>query len=236
MPTTLKTTKIRLHRRITRDIVWVLLMLLLAITSLRWIDPLTSSVMLQHNITALRTGGFDSKEFVHYQWVDWDNIASALALAVVASEDQRFPLHVGIDTAELQMAIKQGGHRGASTITQQVAKNMFLWQGRSYFRKAIEAALALYINFAWGKRRVLEIYLNIARVGENTYGVGAASWRFFNKPASRINRFEAARLAAVLPNPEQFSLRHSSRYIADRQHRILKQMQQLGGLSYLDAL
>ena len=226
----------RIAKRVVKSVCWLLLIVILAITSLRWINPLTSSVMLQHNLVAFQVSGWDSKGFVHYDWTDWSDISAHLPLAVVASEDQRFPTHHGIDTTELRKVIEQGSRRGASTITQQVVKNMFLWQGRSYLRKAIEAVLALYIDVVWGKQRILEIYLNIAYMGDNTYGVGAASQRFFNKTAKQINRFEAARLAAVLPNPDKYSVRNTSNYIVERQNRILKQMKQLGGTRYIDDL
>lgn len=210
----------------------LLLFVLLAVTSLRWIDPLTSSVIIQQNIKSLTSGG----PLVEYHWVDWEDMSKQLPLAVVSSEDQRFPDHRGIDFTELEKAIDGGGQRGASTITQQVAKNMFLWQGRSYLRKAIEAGLSLYIDRVWGKRRVLEIYLNIAFFGDNLYGVGSACAAYFDKPASRVNRYEAARLAAVLPNPQRFSVTNSSDYTMSRQQWILGQMQQLGGIQYIENL
>jgi len=125
---------------------------------------------------------------------------------------------------------------GASTITQQVVKNMFLWQGRSYVRKGLEAIIAPYIDLVWGKQRVLEVYLNIVYFGSNTYGAGAASKKFFNKSAADINRHEAARMAAVLPSPRRFSINNASPYVLDRQNWILRQMKKLGGTRYLDKL
>ncbi len=219
-------------RRLGRIIIWLALGLLVAITSLRWVDPVTSSVIIQRNILAL----LEHDKPVSFKWVDWVAISPQLPLAVVASEDQRFPHHHGIDTTELRKAIRQGGHRGASTITQQVAKNMFLWQGRSYLRKALEAVLALYIDLVWGKQRVLEIYLNIAYFGENIYGVGPASEQFFSKLPRQLNRYESARLAAVLPSPDRFSVVNASRYVVDRQYWILRQMKQLGGVKYIEKL
>jgi len=203
-----------------------------AVTSLKWIDPITSSVMLQQNIKAR----YYKKPTVDYQWVSWEELSSQLPLAVVASEDQRFPLHHGIDFTELRKVIESGDKRGASTITQQVAKNMFLWQGRSYFRKGLEAVIAPYIDMVWGKQRVLEVYLNIVYFGGNTYGVGAASKTFFNKNAAEINRHEAARMAAVLPSPMRFSVTNASPYVIKRQNWILAQMKRLGGTSYIEGL
>ena len=171
-----------------------------------------------------------------HQWVSWQGMSPYLPLAMVAAEDQRFPQHFGLDFTELRKAISQGGQRGASTISQQVAKNMFLWQGRSLLRKAIEAPLAMFIDLMWGKQRVLEIYLNIAYMGKNIYGVGEASKQFFKKPAKKINRYEAARLAAILPNPHKFSAQNASNYVVKKQQWILKQMQQLGGTRYINDL
>lgn len=222
----------RAARRVARAVLIAVVVIVVAITSLKWINPITSSVIVQQNIVSLayRT------PLVQRKWVSWDAMSKQLPLAVVASEDQRFPVHRGIDFTELEKAIEGGGRRGASTISQQVAKNMFLWQGRSYLRKAIEAVLALYIDLVWGKQRVLEIYLNIAYFGDNIYGVQRAAQVYFNKPAAEINRYEAARLAAVLPNPRRFSATNSSEYIVDRQQWILRQMKQLGGTRYIENL
>ena len=206
---------------------WGLLLLLIMlglIASIRWIDPPGSSVMLQENIRAWRDGAPP----VSHSWVAWEEISPDLTIAVVAAEDQRFPHHHGIDFIELRRAISQGGQRGASTITQQVVKNLFLWQGRSYIRKILEAPLALFIDIAWGKQRVLEIYLNVAYFGDNIYGADAAARAYFNKPPGKINRYEAARLAATLPNPDRYSAVQAIAHTVELQHLILGQMKQLG--------
>lgn len=221
-----------LLRRVIRWIFISLAIVLLLIASLRWIDPPGSSVILQATIKAWREGGPGPS----HEWKSWDEISAHLPLAVLAAEDQRFPVHYGIDFIELSKAIRQGGRRGASTISQQVVKNLFLWQGRSYLRKAIEAPLSLYIDAVWGKRRVLEIYINVAYFGENHYGAESASQAYFNKPARSLNRHEAARLAATLPNPDRFSATHASRHTVDRQQWILGQMKSLGGLKYLEKI
>ena len=159
------------------------------------------------------------------------------ALAVIASEDQNFFAHSGFDIDAIIDAIKahkEGGRlRGASTITQQVAKNLFLWPSRSFLRKGFEAYLTVLIETLWPKWRILEIYLNIAEFGPGTYGVGAASRRFFNKTADTITAEEAALLAAVLPSPRRLSAQSPSRYVRTRQRWILRQMHQLGGLPRL---
>lgn len=221
-----------LTRGVLRWAALLLVLLLVLVASLRWIDPPVSSVILQATLKAWREGGPTPAR----RWVPWEEISAQLPLAVLAAEDQRFPDHHGIDFIELGKAIRQGGNRGASTISQQVAKNMFLWQGRSYLRKAIEAPLSLYIDTIWGKKRVLEVYLNVAYFGENIYGAEAASRAFFDKPAAKLNRHEAARLAATLPNPDRFSATHASRHTVDRQRWILGQMSSLGGLSFLDRI
>ncbi len=205
-----------------------------AITGLRWLDPPTSSLILQANLCARD----DAAPWASFDWRPLTQISPHMALAVIAAEDQRFAQHHGLDFVELSNALRENRDRprGASTITQQVAKNMFLWGGRSYLRKLFEAGLAVYIDFAWGKRRVLEIYLNVAAFGANIYGVENASQHFFNKPAARLNRLESARLAAVLPNPTTRSATHASPKVLQRQRWILQQMQALGGVGMLDAL
>lgn len=222
----------KIARLLARGVLYLFLIVLIAIASMRWINPLTSSVIVQHNIQARVDGG----RLVNQQWVNWKSISPQFPLAVLAAEDQRFPSHYGIDFTELKNAIRQGASRGASTITQQVAKNLFLWQSRSYLRKVLEAAMAVYIDLVWGKQRVLEIYMNVAYFGANIYGVEAASQEFFNKKASELNRYEAARLAAVLPNPRRYSAQNASAYIIDRQHWIMGQMEQLGGTAFIKNL
>jgi monofunctional glycosyltransferase len=165
--------------------------------------------------------------------VDLARISPNLPLAVVASEDQKFPEHWGFDVEAIEKAYQLNQHshrvRGASTISQQVAKNLYLWSGRSYFRKGLEAYFTLLIEGLWPKRRILEVYLNIAEFGNGTYGAEAAAERFFHLPAARLSRSDAAALAAVLPNPEHYSAAAPSRYVLQRRDWILGQMQALGG-------
>ena len=206
---------------------------MVAITALRWVDPLTSSIILQ--------GNFADREHPHWVSFDWrplEQISKDMLVAVIAAEDQRFLQHRGVDFVELFNILRkrESRPRGASTITQQAAKNLFLWGGRSYLRKMLEAVLAFYIDFAWGKRRVLEIYLNIVQFGPRIYGVENASQHFFGKPAARLNRFEAARLAAVLPNPGQRSALHANHQVMRRQKWILGQIRALGGVGFIDNL
>ncbi len=211
-----------------------------AVVSLRWINPATSAFMLENRMTALSQG--DRGYRTDYQWVDLENISSHAAIAVVASEDQQFPFHAGFDLKSIRQSVrasekgKKKHLRGASTISQQVAKNLFLWNGYSFLRKGLEAYLTIIMELTWPKERILEVYLNIAEFGKGIYGVQAASQRFFHKPASRLSSSEAATLAAVLPNPIKMHADKPSAYVTERREKILGQMRALGGASYLQAL
>lgn len=176
---------------------------------------------------------------IQYQWVDWEFISPHMALAVVASEDQKFPYHRGFDFQSMRDALEErrtkGRIRGASTITQQTAKNLFLWEDRSFLRKGFEAWFTVLMELFWPKRRILEVYLNIAEFGDGIYGVQAAAWIFFDKASSELNRREAALMAAVLPSPKRFSVVAPSGYIQQRTRQIERQMHNLGA-SYLNQL
>lgn len=188
----------------------------------RWVDPTVTMVMLQEPGPL---GELDR------EWVDRGAIARSAARAVIASEDQRFVEHHGIDFVSLDKALedfREGeGLRGASTITQQVAKNVFLWQGRSFVRKALEAYLALLIELCWTKERILEVYLNSAEFGAGLFGVEAAAREFFDTSAAKLNASQAALLAAVLPNPKRLSAARPSAYVRERQRWIVAQMRVL---------
>jgi monofunctional biosynthetic peptidoglycan transglycosylase len=204
----------------------------------RWLNPPYSAFMGEAQIAAWTSR--DPSYVLRHSWVDLNRISPNLPLAVVAAEDQKFPEHWGFDVESIEKAyaLNQHSHRvrGASTISQQVAKNLFLWSGRSYFRKGLEAYFTLLIEGCWSKRRILEIYLNIAEFGYGTYGAEAAAQRFFHKTAARLNRSDAAVLAAVLPNPVHFSAAAPSRYVQQRRDWILGQMQALGGSEMLDEI
>ncbi len=204
------------------------------VASLRWIDPPTTAFMLQWRF------GADEQRAIHHHWLDWERIPRHMALAVVAAEDQKFPAHWGFDTDQIRDAVVEaarGGRvRGASTISQQVAKNLFLWPGRSLLRKAVEAYLTLLLEVFWSKQRILEVYLNVAEFGPGVFGVSAASARYFRTPAERIGPDEAALLAAVLPSPRELNPAQPSAYVAARARWIREQMSALGGAAYLNAL
>ncbi len=210
---------------------------LLLVLALRWLPLPTSSVMVQNWVKALWTG---KGATVRYAWTPYAAISPHAALAVIAGEDQRFPDHHGFDFVEIQDALEGQDEgkplRGASTLSQQVAKNLFLWSGRSFVRKGLEAWFTVLLEVLWPKERILEVYLNIAEFGDYTFGVEAASRRFFDKPAARLTVGEAARLAAVLPNPLRYRVDKPSAYVLKRQRWIERQMSQLGGVIYLDRL
>ena len=198
---------------------------------LRWFDPSTTAFMLRDD---------SGRDPLLHEWQDWERLGSAAALAVVAAEDQRFDDHFGLDLASIQDSIEQaqeGGRlRGASTISQQVAKNLYLWSGRSFVRKGLEAWFTLLLEACLSKKRILELYLNIAEFGPGIYGVAAASRYYFGEPPSRLYDSEAALLAAVLPNPKQLRIDEPSAYVRERQAWILGQMQRLRRESWLTRL
>jgi monofunctional biosynthetic peptidoglycan transglycosylase len=206
---------------------------LLQVLYLKWSDPSTSLVMIQRQIKSI----FSESKDIRYRWFNYDAISKEMALAVVASEDQNFPNHFGFDLEQINKAIKEkerrGRLRGASTITQQVAKNLFLWEGKSFIRKGLEAYYTILIEALWTKKRILEIYLNIAEMGDCKFGVGAASEIYFKKLPGKLTRSECALIAAVLPNPVRFSVTNPSGYTRKRQNWILRQMESLGGISYI---
>lgn len=211
-----------------------LLLSLLLVLPLRWLAPVTSAFMI-----AVRLDD-EAGRWPEYRWVPYEAISAQLALAVLAGEDQRFAEHHGFDTVEIERALSaadQGSKlRGASTISQQVAKNLFLWSGRSYVRKALEAWFTLLIEACWSKRRILEMHLNLAQYGPHTFGAEAAAQRFFGKPAWDLDAGEAARLAAVLPNPRLYRVEAPNATVRTRERHIRTQMRNLGGTGFLDRL
>ena len=223
-------------KRLRRWLLWAAVIALVAsiipVILLRWIPPPTSAVILARQLS--------EGQPQDYRWQPLEQISPYAAIAVVASEDQKFPTHSGFDFAAIQDALEHkasgGNLRGASTLTQQVARNLFLWQGRSYFRKGLEAWMTLLLELFWSKQRILEVYLNIAEMGKRTFGAEAASQRFFSRPAIAMDRKQAALLAAVLPNPLKMRADRPSAYVLGRRDQILQQMCALGGLRYLQGI
>lgn len=200
---------------------WRLLLLMtLTLLLFRFVPLPTSAFMLQSTYP------------VTQKWISIDKLPPSMPLAVVASEDQRFPVHFGVDFTAIINALEQyddgDGLRGASTITQQTAKNIFLWSGRSFIRKGLEAGLAISLETVWGKKRILEVYLNIAEFGKGIYGVEAASQHYFGKSARRLTAHQTAQLAVLLPSPRTRDPRSLTLKLNQRVVWIERQMRQLG--------
>jgi monofunctional biosynthetic peptidoglycan transglycosylase len=229
---------VRLLKWIALAILACVVLSVVVVLTFRWVDPPTSAFMLEAHLSAASEG--DRTYRTDYEWVNLERISPHAAIAVVASEDQQFPFHAGFDLNSIRESVRASEKgkklRGASTISQQVAKNLFLWNGRSFVRKGLEAWMTVLIELTWSKERILEVYLNIVQFGRGIYGVEAAASRFFHKPAARLSSSEAATLAAVLPNPIKMHAERPSAYVIDRREQILGQMRALGGASYLQAV
>ncbi len=171
-----------------------------------------------------------------HDWVPIENISLNAQKAVIASEDGNFLSHNGFDFKAMQLAMKNNSKgkklKGGSTISQQTAKNVFLWQGRSYFRKALEAYFTFLIELIWGKERIMEVYLNSIEMGDGVYGIEAATQYWYNKPCNSLTKREAAGIAAILPNPRKFKANHSTNYIETRKSKIVRRMAYIGKISY----
>lgn len=230
----IKSGVLRTGRRwLTRLLIAVIGLWLAGIIIFAFLPVPFSAVMAERQISAWLRGNFSW--VAHSSWVSRDGIAPWMPLAVIAAEDQKFPQHWGFDVEAIESVLdKENGRlRGASTISQQTAKNLFLWDGRSWVRKGLEAGLTLGLEGVWSKRRILTVYLNIAEFGDGIFGVEAASQHYFHKPASRLTMAEAALLAAVLPNPLRFRVDAPSAYVRQRQAWIMRQMRQLGGVGFI---
>lgn len=212
--------------RILKKIFWILFISqLVYIVVLRFVDP---------PITVTQIVSLFSGDGLKRDMVSADDVSPNARLAVIASEDQLFPDHNGFDFKSIEKALaynakKPGRVRGASTISQQVAKNVFLWQGRSWIRKGLEVYFTFMIELIWGKQRIIDVYLNVAEMGEGIYGIEAASRSYFKKPASKLSRREAALIAACLPNPKKYKVAPASRYVNARAGWIQRQMNNLSG-------
>ena len=204
---------------------------IISVLLLAVLPPVTTAFMVIDDWTN------DDKYEIQYQWVSWENISPYVPLAAICAEDQKFTEHFGFDMESIEEAWdeRQQGKRfrGASTITQQVAKNLFLWPGKSFFRKGLEAYFTFLIEILWSKKRTLEMYVNIAQFGNGVYGVQAAGQKYFKKDASKIAYYQAALMGAVLPNPVRLKINRPSNYVKDRTQWILLQMDQMGWESYL---
>ncbi len=224
--------KQRLARLVLAAILAWIAVTVLLVLPWRWTPPPTTAFMLRERLAGEGT--------IHYQWVRWDDISPHLPIAAVAAEDQKFPGHFGFDFDEIGKALERsrrgGGLRGASTITQQVAKNLYLWPGQNLVRKGLEAYFAVAIELLWPKRRILEVYLNVAEFGPGTFGVLAASRHAFLREPGDLTPRQAATLVAVLPSPKRMSAASPSEYVLRRTREIQEAVAQLGGAGYLSGL
>lgn len=209
----------------------------LLVLSFRWIDPPTSSFMLQRQYEGWKTG---EDLDLHFQWSDWQEISPEMKMAAIASEDQNFAIHWGLDLKSIQKAIDEyergEGLRGASTITQQTAKNLFLWSSQSYLRKSVETYFALLMELLWPKERILEVYLNIIEFGDGIYGVHAASQHYFDTDPAQLTDWQSALMVTALPAPKRYDLANPSNYMMERRMWVLQYMDFLGNATYLERL
>ncbi len=226
-----------LIRRCVRALLWFAAGSIVLVLVLRWVPPPGTALMVERKVQSWFSG-----EPIDLQrdWQPWQDISDDLKVAVIAGEDQKFASHWGFDIPAIQAAFahnERGGNiRGASTLTQQVAKNLFLWSGRSWFRKGLEAWFTALIELFWSKERILEVYLNSVEWGPGVFGAQAAARYHFGVDASRLTRQQAAQLAAVLPSPLKWNAGRPSTYVASRAGWIRRQMSQLGGAEYLRQL
>ncbi len=225
MPIKTKGLVPRMWRRIKRILIVFFLLHFVYLLLLKWVDP---------PITLTQLNSLFSGHGLKRDYVNYEEISSYAKLAFIASEDQKFPDHRGFDWKSIEKAIEHNKKkperiRGASTISQQVAKNVFLWQSKSTFRKGLEAYFTFMIELLWGKKRILEVYLNVAETGKGIFGIEAASQAYFNKPAKKLTKKEAAMIAACLPNPKVFTVVPLSDRVSSRHTRIIGQMNNLSG-------
>ena len=215
----------RAFRFLKRLFIWLFLLQFIYIVILKWVNP---------PVTITQLVSFVKGEGLKRDYVDADEMSAAAKLSVMAAEDQLFPDHGGFDWKSIEKALeynkrKPNRVRGASTISQQTAKNVFLWQGRSWVRKGLELYFTQMIEWIWGKQRILEVYLNVIEMGKGVYGIEAAARTYFKKPASALNRNEAAQIAACLPNPKKYTVKPLSSYVAARSGWVQRQMNNLEG-------
>ncbi|MBE2898140.1 monofunctional biosynthetic peptidoglycan transglycosylase [Pasteurellaceae bacterium 20609_3] len=241
MATKAKKRQKRSPRWLTRAlrIVGLFLLFVVALTALlRFVPVPFSAYMAQQQLGHWLTGDFAFK--TRYDWVSLDRISKPMQLAVIAAEDQQFPSHFGIDWQAVEKAYQHNQAsarvRGGSTISQQTAKNLYLWHGQSWLRKGLEVPTTWLLETLWDKNRILEVYLNIAEFGDGIYGVEAAAQHFFNTSAAKLTNAQAALLASSLPNPHIYRVDAPSQAMLRKQQWILRQMQALGGKPFLQRL
>ena len=227
----------RIFRWFWKAMLWFFGLSVVSVIVFKWV-PIPFTPLMVTRIVEFKMDGGDA--IYSHDWVPLEEISPNLQKAVIASEDGNFLKHSGFDFKAMQKAFKNNNRgkklKGGSTISQQTAKNVFLWQGRSYLRKGLEAYFTLMIELIWGKKRIIEVYLNIAETGKMTFGVEAASRKYYGHSAEELSTTEAARLAACLPNPIRFSVASPSGYVNKRTQTIKRQMKALGGKKFLRSI
>lgn len=223
----------KLKRFIVKSIFLFLVVSIVSVILFRWIPIPFTPLMVIRSVEQLSKG---EKAVLSHRWVSLDKISNNLAKAVIVSEDQKFIEHFGFDFEAIEKAYEsnQKGRKikGGSTITQQTAKNVFLWPQRSYIRKAFELYFSFLIEVFWSKERILEAYLNSIEMGKGVYGAEAAAQHWFRKPAAKLTKYEAASIAAILPNPRKYKATNSSAYVERRKNWIIRQMGYFGALKF----
>ncbi|MCQ0110984.1 monofunctional biosynthetic peptidoglycan transglycosylase [Zhouia amylolytica] len=219
----------KIFRLLFKTLFWFLVVSIFFVLAYKWLPVPVTPLMVIRNIEQKQDG---QKVVWKHEWVPIESISEDLQLAVICSEDQKFLSHHGFDLEAIEDAIetnKEGKRlKGGSTISQQTAKNVFLWPKRSWVRKGFEVYFTFLIELFWSKERILEVYLNSIEMGNGVYGAEAASWYWFNKSAGTLTKYEAAALAAILPNPKKYKASPATTYIQSRKEWILRQMRNYG--------
>jgi len=225
----------RFFKFIIKIVFWLVVFSIAIVILYKWVPVPITPLMLIRNVEQIQS---NKKIILKHDWVPIEEISKNLQIAVICSEDQNFLIHNGFDVEAIEKAIdhnKKGKRiRGASSISQQTAKNVFLWPQRSWFRKGLEVYFTFLIELFWSKERIMEVYLNSIEMGNGIYGVEEASKYWFKKPAIKLNRNEAAAIAAILPNPLRFKANPATNYIQRRKNWIVRQMNFYGPLNYDD--
>lgn len=225
--------KVKAIRFLFKVVLWFLGLSIISVIVFKFVPVPFTPLMV---IRAIENKIAGKENYFSHDWEPIENISLNLQKAVIASEDGTFLSHNGFDFKAMQKAYK-GNERGrkikgGSTISQQTAKNVFLWQGRSYFRKGLEAYFTVLIELIWGKERIMEVYLNSIEMGNGIYGAQAATQHWYRKDASSLTPIQAAGIAAILPNPRKYSATSSSSYINGRKSKIVRVMRQIGKIKY----
>ncbi|HEY9560859.1 MAG TPA: monofunctional biosynthetic peptidoglycan transglycosylase [Anseongella sp.] len=219
----------RVLRFIGKSLLWYVIITVSWVIIYRFVPPPVTFLMTKRLYEQFRD---DRPLKLEKSWRSLKSISPYLPSAAIAAEDQRFLEHNGFDWKAIRRAYKQNQRgdriRGGSTITQQVAKNVFLWPGRSYIRKGFEAYFTILIELFWGKQRIMEVYLNVAEMGIGVYGAEAAAWYYFDKPASELTRYQAALIATILPNPTEYPVRNPGPYVSSRARQVMRYMKPTG--------